>query len=63
MFSYSTDEGEVPHNAYLVLRIFPMLSTEIALFRLLTELLFLIEAVTSFSKTWIGGCILLHYFD
>ena len=63
MSSDSTDEGEVPHNAYLVLRIFPMLPTEIALFRLLTDLLFLIEAVTSFSNTLIWGCILLYYFD
>jgi hypothetical protein len=46
----STDEGEVPHYAYLVLRIRPPFTTEIALFRLLTKPLFLIEAATSFTN-------------
>jgi hypothetical protein len=50
MSSDATDEGGVPHCAYLVLRIFPPLPTEIALFRLLTELLFLIEDATSFTN-------------
>ena len=30
MYSDSIDEGEVPHYAYLVLRIFPLSPTEIA---------------------------------
>jgi hypothetical protein len=50
MSSDSIDEGEVPHYAYLVLRIFPQVPAEIALFRLLTEPLFLIEAATSFTN-------------
>jgi hypothetical protein len=50
MSSDSTDEGEVPHYAYLVLRICPPFTTEIALFRLLTKPLFLIEAATSFTN-------------
>ena len=50
MSSDSTDEREVPHYAYLSLRIFPPFPTEIALFGILTEQLFLIEAATSFKK-------------
>jgi hypothetical protein len=50
MSSDSTDEGEVPYYAYLVLKIFPPFTTEMALFRLLTEPLFLIEAATSFTN-------------
>jgi hypothetical protein len=50
MSSDSTDEGKVPQYAYPVLIIFPLLPTEIALFRLLTEPLFLIEAATSFMN-------------
>jgi hypothetical protein len=50
MSSDSTDEGEVPHYAYMVLRIFPLLPTEIALFRLLSEPLFLFEDATSFTN-------------
>ena len=50
----STDEGEVPHYAYMVLRIFPPFTTEIVLFRLLTKPLFLIEAATSFTTTLIN---------
>jgi len=46
----SAKEGECPYYAYLVLRIFPPFPTEIALFGLLTELLFLIEAATSFTN-------------
>jgi hypothetical protein len=51
MSSDYAHEGEVPHYAYLVLRIFPPFSTEIALLGFLTELLFVIEAATSFTKT------------
>jgi hypothetical protein len=50
MASDSIDEGEVPHYAYLVLRIFPPLPTEIALFRLHTKPLFLIEVTLSFTN-------------
>jgi hypothetical protein len=32
MFSGSTDEGEVPHYAYLVLKLLPPFPTEIAVF-------------------------------
>jgi hypothetical protein len=39
------------------------LPTEIALFRLLTEPLFLIEAATSFMNILIWSGILLHYSD
>ena len=63
MSSDSTDEGKVSHYAYLVLRIFPPLPTEISLFRLLVEPLFLIEAATSFTNILIWGCALLHYSD
>jgi hypothetical protein len=48
MSSDSTYEGEVPHYAYPVLRIFPPSPAEIALFEILIEPLFLIEAVTFF---------------
>ena len=50
MSSDSTDEGEVSHYAYLLIRIFPPVPTEIALFRLLTKPLFLVEAATSFTN-------------
>jgi hypothetical protein len=50
MSSDSTDEGEVPHYAYLVIRIFPPFTTEIGLFRLLNEPLFLIEAAPSLAN-------------
>jgi hypothetical protein len=50
MSSDSTYEGEVPHYAYLVLRIFPPFSTEIELLGLLIEPLFLIEAATFFTS-------------
>jgi hypothetical protein len=50
MSSDFTHMGEVPHYAYLVLSIFPPFSTEIALWGLLTEPLFLIEAATSFTN-------------
>ncbi len=63
MSSDSTHEGEVPHYAYLVLRIFSPFSTKIALLRLLTEPLFLIEAATSFSNLLTWGCILLQFSD
>jgi hypothetical protein len=64
MSSDSIDEGEVPHYAYLVLRIFPPFPTEIALFEIiLTEPLFLIEAATPLTNILILGCILLHYSD
>jgi len=63
MSSESTDEGEAPHYAYLVLRFFPPFTTEIALFRLLTKPLSLIEAATFFTDILILGCILLHYSD
>jgi hypothetical protein len=49
MSSDSTDEGEIQHHAYMVLRIFPPSLTEIALFGLLTEP-FLIEAAISFTN-------------
>ena len=49
----STDEGDAPNYAYLVLRIFPAFTTEIALFRLLTKPLFLIEDATSFTHIFI----------
>ena len=63
MSSDSADEGEVLHYAYLVLRIFPPLPTEIALFRLLTKPLIFMEAATSFTNILIWGCILLNYSD
>jgi hypothetical protein len=63
MSSDSTDEGEVSHYAYLVLRIFPPFTTEIAFFWLLTKPLILIEASTSFTNLLIWGCILLPYSD
>jgi hypothetical protein len=50
MSSDSTHEGEVPHYAYVVLRIIPPFSTEIALLGLLIEPLFVIEAATSFTN-------------
>ena len=50
MSSDSTDEVEIPHYAYLMLRIVPPFTIEIALFRLLTKPLFLIEAATSFTN-------------
>ena len=59
----STDEGEFPHYAYLVLRIVPPLPTEIALSGYLLNRSFLIEAATSFTNILILGCILLHYSD
>jgi hypothetical protein len=49
MSSDSTAEGELLHFAYLVLKIFPPFPTEIGLFLLPTEPLFLIEAATSFT--------------
>ena len=49
----STDKGEVPHYAYLVLRIFPPFPTELELFGLLTKPLFLIEVATSFTNVLI----------
>ena len=63
MSSDSTDEGELLHYAYLVLKIFPPFPTEIRLLWLPTEPLFLIEAATSFTNILIWGCILLHYSD
>ena len=63
MSSDSTDKGKVSHYAYLVLRVFPPLPTEISLFRLLAESLFLIEVATSFTNILIWGFILLHYSD
>ena len=50
MSSESTDEVELLHNAYLVLKIFPPFPTDIGLFRLPTEPLFLIKAATSFTN-------------
>jgi hypothetical protein len=61
MSSDSTDEEEVPHYAYLVLRTFPTFPTEIALFGILVEPLFLIEVATSFTNLLILDCVLLHY--
>ena len=60
MSSESTDEGEVQHYAYMVLRTFPPSPTKMALIGLLTEP-FLIEAAISFTNRSISGCILLHF--
>ncbi len=50
MSSNSTDEGEAPHYAYMVLRIFSPFPTEIAIFWLLAKSLFMIEAATFFTN-------------
>jgi hypothetical protein len=50
MSSDSTDEGELLHYAYLVLKIIPPFSAEFAPLRLPIEPLFLIEASTSFTN-------------
>ena len=59
----STHERELPHDAYLVLNIFPPFPAEIAPFRLPNEPLFLIEVATYFTNILTWGCILLHYSD
>jgi hypothetical protein len=53
MSSDSTHEGEVPHYAYTVLRIFPSVSTEIAILGILIEPIFVIEVATSFTNSLI----------
>ena len=51
MSSDSTDEGEVQHYAYMVLRTFPPSPTEIALIGLLTEPFLIVTAISFTNRS------------